>query len=482
MGGGLLQLYSKGPQDVFLTGNPTITFFKKVYRKHTNLAVEEMEQVFVGEKIFGKRIRCKIERKGDLLKDMYLKIKLKNGNGNNPEDNYKNIIKCGFALIDYVEIEIGGQTIDKHYGEWLDIWTQLSMTSEKYNLMRNLIRDRRNTLDIWEGPDSDNIGDIYIPLFFWFNNDPGLALPLISLQYHELVLYLKLKKKEDVKIIIETTIESDKYNILPALADNNNQAIAYTNEGEENPKKNVTKADYQSFITNPSINDNTINPKNNKWYIKSFTGEIVDIVVICSYIFLDKDERKKFAKNSHEYLITQVQRTSKLDLPKLTSDEPKKNTQIRLEFNHPVKEIIWTAQSKLLENTFIYKNMDFSNSLSEILLQLNGIDRIPKSDAYYYTNIVPYRHHTCGGLLPKDNNHYYTGGFYCYSFSLNPENYQPSGSLNFSNIKNFTINFDYNKTSNNYSTLIEPYVFTCYGLNYNILRIQNGMGGLAYTN
>ncbi len=102
MGGGLLQLYSKGPQDVFLTGNPTITFFKKVYRKHTNLAVEEMEQVFVGEKIFGKRIRCKIERKGDLLKDMYLKIKLKNGTGNNPEDNYKNIIKCGFALIDYV--------------------------------------------------------------------------------------------------------------------------------------------------------------------------------------------------------------------------------------------------------------------------------------------------------------------------------------------------------------------------------------------
>ena len=482
MGGGLLQLYTKGPQDVFLTGNPTITFFKKVYRHYTNLAVEEIDQVFLGEKKFGSRIRCQIERKGDLLKDMYLMVKIKNGTGGNQEDDCRNIIKCGFAIIDYIEIEIGGLVIDRHYGEWLDIWTQLTMTSEKYNLLRNLIKDRRNKLDMWDGPNESGMVKMYIPLFFWFNIDPGLALPLISLQYHEVVVFLRLKKKEDIKIIIETRETlTPTYDLLPVLANSVNQAIAYDSIGHNSTIK-TSESDYQSFLLNTSVTNKVVADKDHKWYIKSFTGEIVDVVMLCSYIFLDNNERKKFAKQTHEYLITQVQRTNRIDLSPLTKNNPSKNTLITLDFNHPMKELFWTANPKLLDNTLIYKNMDFSNTLSKILLQVNGIDRNPKKEGYYYTNVVPYQNHTCGGLIPADKNHYCTGGIYCYSFCLNPENYQPSGSLNFSSIKDFTIHLDYKKTNNLYSTVDEEYTFMCYGLNYNVLRIENGMGGLAYTN
>jgi len=486
MGGGLLQLYTRGPQDKFLTGNPTITFFKKVYRKHTNLAVEQMVQMFTGTTGFGNRLRCKIEKKGDLLKDMYLLIKIKNGSnpGTKQEDNYKNIMKCGFAIIEYVEIEIGGQTIDKHYGEWLDIWTQLTMTNEKYDLLRNLIRDRRNKFDLWQGGFTGEDRYIYVPLFFWFNQDPGLALPLIALQYHDVVLNVKLKKKEEIKIVYETNNAANadaemfpkesnsvnnKYDLLPVRADKGN-----------NP--GVGSAAYKSFLINTNVNNGN-SPGKVKWYIKNFTGEIEDVVCLCDYIFIDADERKKFANNSHEYLITQVQTGNRLDLDKLTSTTTSRNKQIELDFNHPVKEIFWTINSGHLKNTLINKNMDFSNTMSTCLLQVNGNDRIPGfREGYFFSNVIPFQYHTCGGLIPSDNNHFFTGGMYCFPFCLNPENYQPSGSLNFSQVNDFTINFNYRKTDNRYSTLDEEYSFISYAINYNILKINNGMGGLAYTN
>jgi hypothetical protein len=501
MGGGLLQLYTRGPQDKFLTGNPTITFFKKVYRKHTNLAVEQMVQMFTGTKSFGNRLRCKIEKKGDLLKDMYLLIKIKNGDAPavKQEDNYKNIMKCGFAIIEYVEIEIGGQIIDKHYGEWLDIWTQLTMTNEKYDLLRNLIRDRRNKFDLWQGSWNEEDRYIYVPLFFWFNQDPGLALPLIALQYHDVVLYVKLKKKEEIKVVYETdnvknnntslfmavsNSTNSKYDLLPVLASNNevDNAIAYKNTYDPCIITNVDKTKYQSFLINPSVEDD-ISIKNNKWYIENFTGEIEDIVCLCDYIFIDSDERKKFANNSHEYLITQVQTGNRLDLDKLTQTTTNRNKQIELDFNHPVKEIFWTISSEHLKNTLIHKNMDFSNTMSTCLLQVNGNDRIPGfREGYFFSNVIPFQYHTCGGLIPSDNNHFFTGGMYCFPFCINPENYQPSGSLNFSQVNDFTINFNYRKTDNRYSTLDEYYTFNSYAINYNILKINNGMGGLAYTN
>ena len=433
MGGGLLQLLAKGPQDIFLTGNPQITFFKKVYKKHTNFAIEQMEQLFLGERDFGKRLRCKIERKGDLLMNMYLAFNL--SDGTSAAGEISNIHKLGFKLIDYVEIEIGGQVIDRHYGEWMDIWTQLTYNKTRYEMLMGLMRDKISKFA------NRNKNLIYVPLMFWFNNEPGLALPLISLQFHEVVLYLSINSKDKIKYIEEEETQDpiDHYSSLP---------------------KKV----------------------NNTWCLNNFSGVFKDVYLYCDYIFLDSDERSLFAKSDHEYLITQVQRTNKLGLDTLTTTEDTKNKQFELEFNHPVKEIIWTVNTEELEHTHIYKNLDLTDTLENILLQMNGVDRIKKREAGFFNVIQPFQNHTCGGLIELDSTMYYNGGFYMYSFGLHPENYQPQGTLNFSKLNNFVINFDYKKTSSSYTSIPESYKFTCYGINYNILKISQGMAGIAYKN
>ena len=237
----------------------------------------------------------------------------------------------------------------------------------------------------------------------------------------------------------------------------------------------VTKVNTRTFF-------NATTTTNNTWCLNNFSGVFNDVYLYCDYIFLDSDERSLFAKSDHEYLITQVQRTNKLGLDTLTTTDNTKNKQFELEFNHPVKEIIWTVNTEELEHTHIYKNLDLTDTLENILLQMNGVDRIKKREAGFFNVIQPFQNHTCGGLIELDSTMYYNGGFYMYSFGLQPENYQPQGTLNFSKLNNFVINFDYKKTSSSYTSIPESYKFTCYGINYNILKISQGMAGIAYKN
>ena len=466
MGGGLLQLVAKGPQDSYLTGNPQITYFKNLYKHHTNFAIEQIEQTFLGERDFGKRIRCKLDRKADLLTNMYLAFDIIDDT-TQVYGYAHNIYKFGFKIIDYVEIEIGGQVIDRHYGEWMDIWTQLTYSTSKYSTLMSLLKDKEGKFT------NRNNSYIYVPLMFWFNIEPGLALPLISLQYHEVVLYLNIKSKDQIKYIYDTT--------------DSNELVTFTDEyqnfllGEYTKQPlsvNTTGAgDSLSFFSSDAGNTKSTN----KWQLQSFSGSINDIHLFCDYIFLDTEERKLFANNSHEYLIEQVQRTNKLGIDTLSSTTTTKNKQFELDFNHPVKEIIWTVNSDLLENTHIYKNMDLTDTLGNILLQMNGIDRIKQREVSFFNMVQPFQYHTCGGLI-ENSTRYYNGGFYMYSFGLFPEKINPSGTLNFSRLNNFIINFDYNKTSNTYSEIDESYTFTCYAKNYNILKIGDGMAGVIYKN
>ena len=502
MGGGLLQLLAKGPQDIFLTGNPQITFFKKVYKKHTNFAIEQMEQLFLGERDFGKRLRCKIERKGDLLMNMYLAFNLSdNAIASDEEGKISNIHKLGFKLIDYVEIEIGGQVIDRHYGEWMDIWTQLTYNKTRYEMLMGLMRDKISKFA------NRNNNLIYVPLMFWFNNEPGLALPLISLQFHEVVLYLSINSKDKIKYINEMNTSGqsnippyvERYSKLPkaldstgglldSIGDGSGTITATIGEGIDlgsglDGGETTTTLD---LVDDATCSNNTFfnaaTTTNNTWCLNNFSGIFNDVYLYCDYIFLDSDERSLFAKSDHEYLITQVQRTNKLGLDTLTTTDNTKNKQFELEFNHPVKEIIWTVNTEELEHTHIYKNLDLTDTLENILLQMNGVDRIKKREAGFFNVIQPFQNHTCGGLIELDSTMYYNGGFYMYSFGLQPENYQPQGTLNFSKLNNFVINFDYKKTSSSYTSIPESYKFTCYGINYNILKISQGMAGIAYKN
>ena len=306
-------------------------------------------------------------------------------------------------MIDYVNIEIGGQEIDRHYGEWLTIWNELTQTAEKEDGYNVLIG---NTSALTTAAASINSSVLYVPLQFWFCRNAGLALPLIALQYHE------------VKFNISFRAASDCY---------------VTSDG--------------SALTGG-------------------TPQLGDTSLWIDYIYLDTDERRQFAQVQHEYLIEQLQ---------YTGAESYSNTSVKskLSLNHPCKELVWVLQKDSNVASNVNRWTDFTSGASpyagtDVLvsakLQLNGHDRFDERDARYFNVVQPYQHHT---RCPAT-------GIYVYSFALNPEQHQPSGTVNMSRIDNATLLLT---LASNASCQLHTYA-----TNYNVLRIMAGMGGLAYSN
>ena len=394
MGGGLMQLVAYGAQDIYLTGNPQITFFKVVYRRHTNFAVESIEQTFNGSARLGNKFSCTISRNGDLLSNIFLEIDMKT--------SFTGAGREGFQIIDYIEVEIGGQCIDKQYGEWMDIWAQLSHENSKLRQLNRLIGG---------GGDVSGLDKkLYVPLQFWFCKNPGLALPLIALQYHEVKLNVQFK---------------NSYTKI--------NAGAYENSGA--------------------------------------ADGIEKCCVFCDYIFLDTDERRRFAQVSHEYLIEQVQFSNSLGVNN-------GDNQLELRFNHPVKELVWVANPTSAATTHNFEHNNGGDlTVSSALLQLNGHDRFRKRDGSYFANVQTYEHHSgeckvVAGNAANGTKGSPLGGIYCYSFALKPEKHQPSGTCNFSRIDNAVMNVK----------IAGATKLNVYAINYNVLRIMSGMGGLAYSN
>ena len=373
-----MQLVAYGAQDIYLTGNPQITFFKVVYRRHTNFSMEAIEQTWNGTSNATGRCTATISRNGDLVHRMYLEI--------NPGTVQGNLNNGGVAWINSVELEIGGQRIDKHSGLWMETWAELTEPNPS-----GVVGDSTTAagtvfqnMSCMGGSDGDSASmvageKIFVPLQFWFCRNPGLALPLIALQYHE------------VKVILD-----------------------------------------HSFST-----------------VSSDAGSQV---LYCDYIYLDTDERRRFAQVSHEYLIEQVQ-------------EQDNSSSNELNFNHPVKELVWSHPNKI-------KDAASTACDDDIQLKLNGHDRFAARDFRYFTRVQVWQHHSGAGGLEADGT---AGTGNCddsigvYSFALKPEEHQPSGTCNFSRIDNAQL------------TGI-PAGFKIFAVNYNVLRIMSGMGGLAYSN
>ena len=394
MGGGLMQLVAYGAQDIYLTGNPQITFFKVVYRRHTNFAVESIEQTINGSVAAGSKVSVTVARNGDLLSRMYVEVSTSvTAGGSVGED--------GFDLIEYAEVEVGGQVIDKHYGAWMKIWCDLTHGYDKKKMLNEMICG--NT-DCGCGGANGNVS--VIPLQFWFCRNPGLALPLIALQYHEV-----------------------KLNIKFCSPTGTNQTI----DGAE---------------------------------------------VWCDYIFLDTDERRRFAQVSHEYLIEQVQHSS-VNVKALAGNSTAAVTdsaRMELRFNHPVKELVWRHTA----GTTCCSATAGEPTLCDALLQLNGHDRFRKRPGNHFSKTQRYEHHTgcaLGATAPCVN----AGVVNCYSFALKPEEHQPSGTCNFSRIDNAVLEMNLRGSSTD-GTDISPGKIDVYAVNYNVLRIMSGMGGLAYSN
>ena len=296
-----MQLVAYGAQDIYLTGNPQITFFKVVYRRHTNFSMETIEQTIKGSS------QCKsgggtsgtvtISRNGDLVYKVYVTSETPN-------------IRRGDLIVNEVELEIGGQMIDRQYEEWNHVWNELTTPASKQAGLKTLMGSVNEHASRGTGNNLGDLGMVQIPLNFWFCRNPGLALPLIALQYHE----VKLKFK--------------------------------WGDGTTS-----------SHTTATGIRDEKV-------------GAEASCKVFCDYIYLDTDERRRFAQVSHEYLIEQIQ--------KQTSSGTSKNT--KLNFNHPVKELIWTTPS--------------DNAYVNAKLVLNGHDRFSEQQEEYFQLRQPYDYHT----------------------------------------------------------------------------------------
>jgi hypothetical protein len=500
MGGGLMQLVAYGAQDIYLTGNPQITFFKVVYRRHTNFSMEAIQQTINGSSTLvgasNTTGTVTVSRNGDLVSKIYVRC---------DQDTTALTGINGDELISDVTLEIGGQQIDKHTKEWLQVWAELSTPDSKAAGYKYLTGGFSNSLVTGGGTSQQSV---MVPLQFYFCRNPGLALPLIALQYHE----VKLKF---------------------------------------------------TWGTGNNVS-------------RGATDVTITVEVWCDYIYLDTEERRRFAQVSHEYLIEQLQ---------YQDESSSAASKVKLNFNHPVKELVWTETTVAAERT---------------KLTLNGHDRFAEQDREYFQLRQPLDHHTAvpgyniketdrpvmlstplqiaqsaapnapnghttstankvfiaaesndvsvismhatgaptGSSQPKVGDivsvllidptsgateraacslHQVTLGYSgvtfsvtpglpvstetdfitiaivariqdpqsrcsqlarnvsVYSFALKPEEHQPSGTCNFSRIDTAYLQFSS-------AVAFDTTNLTVYAVNYNVLRVMSGMGGLAYSN
>jgi hypothetical protein len=385
-----MQLVAYGAQDIYLSGNPQITFFKVVYRRHTNFSMESIEQTFNGFPNFGKKVTCPISRNGDLIHRIYLQATLPPPPASFTSSDPYPVEWAGHELVKSVEVEIGGQRIDKHYADWLHIWNELTQTAGHWDGYKLMVNGADSIVDdvTLSGRTAEANRVLFVPLQFWFCRNPGLALPLIALQYHEVKINLEFG---DVEAVLGT----------------------------------------------------------------GATGSLESASLYVDYIYLDTDERRRFAQVSHEYLIEQLQ---------FTGDETA-SSKIKLNFNHPVKELVWIEKDSDVNTVGSYVT-----SYDTAKLQLNGHERFSARVPQYFQLVQPYQHHE---RVPTSNDGANTGGVNVYSFALKPEEHQPSGTCNMSRIDNATLNLHNVDTTNTVKV---------FAVNYNVLRVMSGMGGLAYSN
>ena len=471
-GGGLIQLVSIGAQDVYLVGNPQITFFKVTYQRHTNFARECIEQTIQGTQGFGQRLTVTISRSGDLVGPMHVEIELPalssgidgttisayNSNSADASTGSGTFNWCwvnyvGYRILKEVTIEIGGQPIDRHYSTWFYMWFELSTPAAKREGLQKMV----GGYDVTEVPLGLTTNGLvaqtlYVPLVFWFNTHPGLALPLIALQYHEVKLYIQTESLSNCCVLLSTSGGSTFSNVLD---------IKWSPPG---------------LSLNPTTSGNG-------------TVQLNNMSVWADYYYLDSEERRRFAQLSHEYLIKQVQQITNT----ATYNAGGSGSIDYRTFNHPVSFNVWGFRKTQEGSGPDWTNFTNSPPFLQFLgltivnqhkLVLNGNDRYNDKNADYYNLVQPYNHFTA---IPPT-------GILTYSYALQPVEHQPSGTLNFSRIDNAANKFSVisvlsqlngllgNTSGTHWSSSTTPYEGVVYGVNYNVLRIMSGMGGLAYSN
>lgn len=478
MPGGLIQLAVYGGQDYYLTSNPQISFFKSVYRRHTNFSMESINLLPTSEHQLAEDSEVDlvftINRHGDLVKDMYFVFELPNIYSDGTKQ-FQWIKRIGEYIIKEVSFYVGTRLIDRHYPEWLHITQETSLDESKiegYNRMIGNINELYDPKTANSGtyPASTSIvpsiigRKVYVPLQFWFNKSYGSALPLIAMQYDaEPSVHIKLRKLKDLYTLI---VGSDR--IKPST--NSHNLGLFLSHGSSST---VTSLDIR-----PSLETN--------------------------YIFLDRNERKRFALTEHEYLIKQINRVEDNIVPNTIEE----TATIELRIQHPSNSLNWIIRRSDLEavnqwsnltnwpvnnvnpiydqtNPFgtdldltiqaNYDSIKNKNLMVESNVMLNGIDRFDTKDTNMFTLISNYQHNK---RIPED-------GIYVYSFGLENEKYQPSGTCNMSRFNRIQIKLKMaSKTSIQYATSESSYNYNLilFNYHYNVFRIQGGLGDVEFSN
>ena len=492
MGGGLIQLAAYGIENYYLTEDPQITYFKIVYRRHTNFSIEPIPQFFNIKANFSNRVSCTISKIGDLINRTYIVIDLPNIPTLPNNAKVRWIDNIGYGLIKTVEFEVGGKIIDSSYGDWLYIWNELNK--------RDLDDIIGNVPELIEYSSSKNGYRLYVPLSFYFCRNVSLSLPIIALEYNEVKINVEFNDISSCLIVgpthyicLEDSICLFKPYEMLQIDDTDNY-VQFINFDSSSLKMGYIKMDnnvgltvgavltgletkYQTKVYDPSTNqfkmiktnDEILNlTKSNMTFRNIYNLTLVDAYLLVDYVYLDNLERLKFAKSNHEYLIDVCQ----FDNDKMIFNS---NNKIKIGYFNPTKEIIIRAQYDYMINDYYKDTFNYTTSfnpknakslIKKMMIKLNGFNREIDYDKMFYTYIQALQHHN--SLPPL--------GLFMYSFSLKPFDSQPSGSCNFSKIDDITIDITVEPISYNRTAKIKIYAFS-----WNIFRIMDGIGGLVFS-
>lgn len=511
MAAGLIQLVAYGIEDMYLTGDPQITFFKVVYRRYTNFSIESVKQDFSEPADFGRSVTCTLSKSGDLVNEIFVCVQLPaipkfidiDTGLENKVKKFAWVKNLGFSLIQEVSVEIDGRIIDRQYGEWLYIWSQLSNT---YKGLSKMIGNFKSVYNFSNGKSGYVL---YIPLSFWFCKNTGMSLPLIALSSTDVKINVIFRKLEECVRIGPTHSVQVLDDVVPfKLGDYITQTInglqingyvikfdyiskiLYYIKINNNNAINKTFQSLQESTTSSGIVNNTTYKNNIPYRIYNRDGvyctptpntiefientilnvkpKIVNAYLYVNYVYLDRDERLKFAKTNHEYLIEQVQFNQELYVRS-------PNVKFSLTLNHPCKAHYWIAQldsvvgAGTINDINNYTTSLFGDGKNLILsaqLLLNGQPRFSTRDSIYFNKQQPYDYYKCGPAT----------GINMYSFCLNPADFQPSSSCNMTNVDNISMNIKLDESINTQNTC----KIRSYTINYNVLRIAFNLGGLAF--
>jgi hypothetical protein len=472
--GALLQLLAVGGHDAYLSMNPQITFFKVVYKRYTNFAISSQENQFSGPVNFGSTSNCDIQRTGDLISRVTLEVTLPAISENVPTVWPR---KVGHALIRSAVIDIGGMQIDKIYAEFLSIWSELSVKPGQQAGYAKMIGDVENlyltnTIKQLSTDYSFQLPSyrVFVPLPFWFSKNPGLAIPLIALQYHQVKIQIQFRELRDLLIQFE-----------PEATVDDAWLTAFQAKGLVNTTKTKFTFPWEYF-------DNTVEKfggvgvtkdRVRKYNMSNSSYQLVNPILYVDYYLLDSEERKSFASNNHEYLMEQLQFND-------NENAGGQDKNIKLIFNHPTKYMSFVAQRKAftdINQTQVFglqldeNCIPYGNPVRSAKLSLNGSDRWPVDrPGEYFNRKIPFDHFT---NVPVDE------GINIYSFAINPEDHQPSGSLNYSKIENAQLSLKFNSVQVVSSSGVQDVpiegVAKVFATNINVVKVGGGMGGLAFA-